>query len=77
MQITTETLDCLREIGEMGDSYEDVIKKLLDERAICIEDGNNIDHSLIVAFADNRVHVQPDGTILIDPERAIESKKEE
>lgn len=32
VQITTETRDRLIALGGKGDSYEDVIKRLLDER---------------------------------------------
>lgn len=32
VQITTETRDRLIALGGMNDSYEDVIKRLLDER---------------------------------------------
>jgi len=37
VQITTETRDRLIALGGMSDSYEDVIKRLLDERKLAIQ----------------------------------------
>lgn len=63
IQITKETRDALKEIGSMGDDYNKVIKKLIDEHN---EHKHKLKIDKLAKEADNFIKEHRDEFVSID-----------